>query len=314
METANATCRLSDLPTPPKGRKGWPWTEESKILPPKMADGSEWPRISIVTPSYNQGQFIEKTIRSVLLQGYPNIEYVIIDGGSKDGSVEIIKKYEPWLSYWVSEKDGGQSEAINTGFAKTNGKILAWLNSDDYYLPNALTVPGSFSWEERIGAIVGIGHTVSLNEEILCTNKPKELTFEAFLDWMNDSDFLQPSCFMSRKAWLECGPLDCSLNYCMDVKLWLDISKKYSFSSIDFVLSCALAHNASKTVGQGAYSRAETILLIAKYGGEEIAKKEIYALADVVTKYDLLRKRLGNIPLLKSFIFPLYRKYIKIKR
>src|SRR5690348_881216 len=97
--------KLTELPSPPPGRTGWPWTEESERLPETLPDGAEWPKISIVTPSYNQGQFIEETIRAVLLQGYPNIEFIIIDGGSKDNTVEIIKKYEKFIACWVSEKD-----------------------------------------------------------------------------------------------------------------------------------------------------------------------------------------------------------------
>ena len=103
-----------------------------------MPDGKTWPKISIVTPSYNQGEFIERTIRSVLLQGYPNLEYIIIDGGSTDRSVELIGKYEPFIRYWVSEPDKGQSNAINKGFQHASGGIFAWLNSDDIYLPGAL--------------------------------------------------------------------------------------------------------------------------------------------------------------------------------
>ncbi|MBD2666133.1 glycosyltransferase [Richelia sinica FACHB-800] len=302
---------LSELPPPPPGKTGWPWTEQTETLPEKMPNGSDWPRISIVTPSYNQGMFIEKTIRSVLLQGYPNLEYIIIDGASTDISVEIIKKYEPWLSYWISEPDNGQSEAINKGFAKTNGEILAWLNSDDYYLPNAFMISGAFPWKYGIGAIVGIGHTVDIHDRILCTLKPKETNFQAFLDWMSYSNFLQPSCFINRKAWLDCGPLDTSLDYCMDLKLWLEISQRYSLESVNYVLSCALAHDASKTVGQGVYSRAETILLISKYGAEDIAKRELYSLVDSVKKYDLLRNRLEKLPFFKSFVSPLYRKLLQ---
>jgi glycosyltransferase involved in cell wall biosynthesis len=130
---------LAELPPPPSGKTGWPWTVETPPLPPERLDGSAWPRISIVTPSYNQGQFIEETIRSILLQGYPDLEYIIIDGGSTDQSVDIIKKYEPWLTHWVSEKDRGQAHAINKGFAQASGKIGAYLNSDDFYLPGALS-------------------------------------------------------------------------------------------------------------------------------------------------------------------------------
>src|SRR5262245_47037233 len=130
--------KLAELPAPSPGKTGWPWTEESERLPDQMPDGCPWPLISVVTPSLNQGKFIEETIRSVLLQGYPELEYIIIDGGSNDGSVEIIKKYSPWITYWVSEPDGGQSEAINRGLKRASGEFASWINSDDLLCKNAL--------------------------------------------------------------------------------------------------------------------------------------------------------------------------------
>jgi glycosyltransferase involved in cell wall biosynthesis len=124
------------LPAAPPGRKGWPWTAEA----PPPADLAEvrWPRISIVTPSFQQAAFVEECLRSVLLQGYPNLEYLVMDGGSRDGSPEIIARYAPYLSYWQSRADSGQGDAINQGFERASGEILGWLNSDDLLLPGAL--------------------------------------------------------------------------------------------------------------------------------------------------------------------------------
>ena len=113
---------LHELPPPPPGRTGWPWTEASAALPARYGRmAGPWPRISVVTPSFNQARFLEATLRSILLQGYPDLEYFVLDGGSTDGSVEIIKKYEPWLTSWVSEPDGGQSAAINRGLRLSSG-------------------------------------------------------------------------------------------------------------------------------------------------------------------------------------------------
>ena len=132
----STTGLLAELPPPPPGKTGWPWTEETDPNLYKQRDN--WPKLSIVTPSYNQGQFIEETIRSVLLQNYPNLEYVVIDGGSSDDSVEIINKYKRWFSLWLSEKDRGQSHAINRGLSIITGEFWQWLNSDDRYFPNVL--------------------------------------------------------------------------------------------------------------------------------------------------------------------------------
>lgn len=124
------------LPPPPADRPGWPWTVGT--VPPPDAAAPAWPRITIVTPSYQQAAFLEETLRSVLLQNYPNLEYIVIDGGSKDGSAEIIARYAPHLAYSQSQPDSGQADAINQGFARATGDILGWINSDDFLLPGAL--------------------------------------------------------------------------------------------------------------------------------------------------------------------------------
>ena len=121
---------LSELPPPHPARPAGHGQRKQAAAEAELGEAS-WPRISIVTPSFNQGRFIEETIRSVLLQGYPNLEYFVIDGGSTDNSVEVIKKYSPWLTYWVSEPDRGQSDAINRGLKMASGDFATWINSDE---------------------------------------------------------------------------------------------------------------------------------------------------------------------------------------
>jgi glycosyltransferase involved in cell wall biosynthesis len=155
---------MAEFPRPTTAREsGWPWTGEAIQLPATAPDGSPWPRLSIITPSYNQGPFIEQTIRSVLLQGYPNLEYIVIDGGSTDNSLAIIKKYEAWLTYWVSEPDQGQTQAINKGLARCSGKIRAYLNSDDIYYPYALEHVARVYNETKFDVFIGQGGTIGLN-------------------------------------------------------------------------------------------------------------------------------------------------------
>lgn len=127
---------LSELPPPPPGKTGWPWTEETAV--PPVITAEDYARVTIVTPSYNSIRYLEETIRSVLLQGYPDLEYIIIDGGSTDGALEIIAKYAKWITHSVSEPDRGYADALNKGFALATGDILAWIPASDLYAPAAL--------------------------------------------------------------------------------------------------------------------------------------------------------------------------------
>ena len=160
--------RLSELPPPPEGKSGWPWTEGHADLPDTMAGGSAWPRVAIVTASYNQGKFLEQTIRSVLLQGYPDLEYIIVDGGSNDESIGIIRKYEEWLAYWCSETDGGPPAALNKGFRHTTGDVLGYLNADDFYLRGCLPrIADEFQRQPLVDVVYGNGHFTYASTEVL---------------------------------------------------------------------------------------------------------------------------------------------------
>ncbi len=210
---------LADLPSPPPDRKGWPWTEASPPLPDKTPDGSDWPAISLITPSFNQGRYIEETIRSVLLQGYPNLEYHIIDGGSTDETVEIIRKYEKWLSGWVSEKDAGQSDAINKGFMRCSGEVFNWLCSDDVMAPGALkTVGEQFSGASPCDVLSGA---------CFCQydDEPEKNIVRAAggIEWEATpyaEGIWQPSTFWRRSLIKRKDLVLRNLHFCMDRELW----------------------------------------------------------------------------------------------
>jgi len=207
---------LSELPDPPSGLTGWPWTEAAPTVPDVMPDGRPWPKVTIVTPSYNQAQFLEETIRSVLLQGYPNLEYIIMDGGSSDDSAKIIKKYEPWLAHWVSKKDKGQGNAINMGFARATGEWLGWLNSDDWY--NPLALHNLVSCAERNEATFVVGGCVHYFEKRTQGDRriqPLPETMEP-LTVSRAMGFDQPASLWKAHLFEQVGPLDETLNWTFD--------------------------------------------------------------------------------------------------
>lgn len=195
-----------------------------------MPDGSAWPRVSMVTPSYNQGRFLEECIRSVLLQGYPDLEYIIVDGGSTDQAVEIIKKYEPWLAYWESEPDRGQSHAINKGLAKSTGKLFNWHNSDDVLMPNSLATSAAAILKYPQAGYVHGGRIFIDTQGVIQSSRTRtydgKITFEPELTEAVATlqTGYQPGCLMDKKLAVRAGMLDENMHYIMDVDILLRIA------------------------------------------------------------------------------------------
>jgi glycosyltransferase involved in cell wall biosynthesis len=209
-----------------------------------------WPKISIVTPSYNQGKYIEQTILSVINQNYPNLEYIIIDGGSTDETVDIIKKYEQYITYWVSEKDEGQSHAINKGIEKCTGEIFNWLNSDDWYEPNALfIVARAFMENKDIQFVSGYENHVFENGN----NTIQNGTFikESLEETIACCEVAQPSTFFKLDGIKRVGGVSNDLHYIMDGEMWVKLLLLYGqdgFKKLNKTLVNFRLHENSKTI------------------------------------------------------------------
>lgn len=208
----------------------------------------DWPRISIVTPSYNQGRFLEATIQSVIGQGYPNLEYIVVDGGSTDNSVEIIRRYAGSLAFWVSEPDRGAAHAIDKGLGRASGEIVAWLSSDDIYEPGTLrAVARAFRQDEGVTVVFGDCYMIDEEGRILGTFKAEDEPFERKLQFWHGWRIPQPTVFVSRRVWEEMGPLDESLDYVFDYDWFLRVAQRHRFVHLGRVMARYRVHAASKT-------------------------------------------------------------------
>ncbi|MGQ9832428.1 MAG: glycosyltransferase family 2 protein [Candidatus Villigracilaceae bacterium] len=208
------------------------------------------PLVSVVTPSFNQAAYLEQTLRSVLEQDYADIEYIVIDGSSTDGSVELIKKYASRLSYWVSEKDSGQAEAINKGMQRAHGEIVAWLNSDDYYLPGAVSAAVKAFEQDREALLVYSNIlAVDADGQIINHLTYRPLTLQDLLCF---EIIGQPAVFMRRAAFEQTGGLDPSYHFLLDHHLWIRIAAQGRLLYVPQTWAAARYHAAAKNRASAA--------------------------------------------------------------
>lgn len=213
------------FPAPPPGKEGWPWQVDPMTLPHL---DRPWPSITVVTPSYNQAQFLEETIRSVLLQNYPNLEYIIVDGGSHDGSLEIIRKYVPWLTSWTSEPDAGQADAINKGWSQATGDFITWLNSDDLLAPGSLACTArALATNKKLDIVYGNVLLINKHSDPLpypyqrILARPFDL-YRMIVHWQNPVP--QQGFLMRRSLLQRVGTLDQNYHFTMDFEYWIRIA------------------------------------------------------------------------------------------
>jgi glycosyltransferase involved in cell wall biosynthesis len=216
--------------------------------------------ISIITPSYNQGAFLEQTIQSVLGQAYPYIEYMVVDGASTDGSVEIIRKYADKLAGWVSEKDSGQADAINKGLARAKGEILAWLNSDDFYLPGAVSAAMTV-FDQNPEVVLVYGDMLAVDEDgrAINTLKYRQLSMQDLLCFQIIG---QPSAFFRRDALEKAGMLDTTYHCLLDHHLWVRLAQHGSILHVDQTWAAARYHPEAKNRARAAEFGREAFRLL----------------------------------------------------
>ncbi len=270
-----------------------------------MSDSVLYPSISVIVPSFNQGQYIEETLLSIIGQQYPNLEILVIDGGSTDNTTYILEKYSNQISYWHSKKDKGQADAINQGIKLSSGDIVCWLNSDDMYLPGTLLDIGKrfLRSTNKNHLIYGAAVTINQSTEKLFGGAEIAAPFEAFK--LTYGDFLvQPSSFWTRKLWLEIGELNISYNYVLDWEWFIRASKVTEFEYIRKFYSVYRYHPLHKSSNGDEERREEIIDVVSKY-----SSKYWYTLYLEINKcYKLIKKKhelMINLKIPKMYsVFP----------
>lgn len=250
---SDSSSRRTDLPAAQGDRTGWPWDSPPSGRAAAPDRGPAQSKVSVVVPSYNQGRFIEATIRSVLLQDYPDIELIVMDGGSRDETVDVLRRYDPWIDHWVSEPDRGQTHAINKGVELATGEIVTYLNSDDLLHPGAVSriVEG---FESHPEAAVVHGKCVYV-DEVGGERFRQDATIDGFLDYLRiwerfptGNYITQPEAFIRREALAAVGPFREELHSVMDFEMWLRLlSRGFVFRPIPHPIAHFRTYPAQKS-------------------------------------------------------------------
>ena len=293
---------------------GWPpsLSLQEPPLPHSKAhgDANSNLKISIVIPTLNQGNTIEDTIFSIINQDYPNYEIIIMDGGSIDTTLDVINRYRPYLAHVTSAPDNGQSQAINRGFQRATGDIFAWLNSDDFYLPGALSKVAEAFSDPRVEFLVGAGEVVSMEQNFLRFIPERILNREALIDWKNDRWIMQQSCFWRSSLWRKVGGVDESLGLLMDYDLWFKFSSSCQPTALDQKLGIMRYYPDAKTVKFRSKTNQELAYVYAKYGLFDELRELVASLTDksleLETKLWTIESSLPVRLLKRLYLFPIF--------
>jgi len=262
--------------------------------------------ISIVTPSYNQGEYIEDAILSVKSQNYKNFEHIIVDGGSNDKTIDIIKKYEKTYNLkWVSEPDKGPPDAINKGFNLAKGEIFAWINTDDYYEPGVFeSVDQAFSSNPDIDLVIGDSYYFAQGRKKVLDKSKKEISFEKLV---KEGQIGQPAIFFSSRAFKKAGPLDINLKYTFDYDLWIRLFKQgIKYKYINKTLAVYRPHRGALTYDNREKCVKEMYLVAKKYSPNskflpQIIKYPVAKYSKFFSKFQEMAP--GPYSLMKKFLY-----------
>ncbi|MFC2165104.1 glycosyltransferase family 2 protein [Acidobacteriota bacterium] len=261
--------------------------------------GGEAPLVSIITPSFNQSRFIEETMLSVKNQDYPSVEHIIVDGNSTDNTIDVLKKYENMYEmHWISEKDEGQTDAINKGFRMAKGEIIGWLNSDDLYFDTRTLSFVVDLFARESGFHVLYGDSLLINEDNLAL-RMESMPPYSYQRLLRGCYLIQPSVFFRREV-IERHELDINLNFVMDYEYWLRIAKEYPFYQVDRILSVDRYHPARKIIAQMDLMRKESSKVMEAYGQNFGASYSFFRLMDKISSGCLRVKGLKRLFQLRS--------------